>query len=144
MGRPRTTDLLFVYGTLLSGIDHPMGRRLRREARLVGPARVRGRLYRVSWYPGVVDGVQGEVVHGELYRLADPGGTLLWLDEFEGVTRGASSVTAPREYGRVVRDVTGPDGPVRAWVYLYRGVVVEARREHAGRWIPGPRRRRPG
>jgi hypothetical protein len=35
---------LFVYGSLLSAIGHPMGERLRREATLVGSASVSGRL----------------------------------------------------------------------------------------------------
>ena len=46
---------LFVYGTLLSTAGHPMGVRLRREARLIGAASIQGRLYRVSWYPGLVE-----------------------------------------------------------------------------------------
>ena len=47
------TDHLFVYGSLMSALAHPMGDQLRLEASLVGPARIAGRLHRVSWYPGL-------------------------------------------------------------------------------------------
>lgn len=126
--------LLFVYGTLLSSVDHPMARRLGREADLLGPATFAGRLYRVSWYPGMVDGGEADVVHGELHRLHGPGGALVWLDEFEGVTRGASSVTDPADYERVERPVQTPVGAVPAWVYLYRGKVTDLTRVTGGRW----------
>ena len=47
------TDLIFVYGSLIRAIAHPMGERLRREAEFVTPASVAARLYKVSWYPAV-------------------------------------------------------------------------------------------
>ena len=43
---------LFVYGTLLSAAGHPMGARLRREARLIGAAIDPGRLYRIELVSG--------------------------------------------------------------------------------------------
>lgn len=128
--------LLFVYGTLLSSIDHPMSRRLGREADLVGAATFAGRLYRVSWYPGLVDGDDGAVVHGELVRLHDPARTLVWLDEFEGVTRGAASVTDPHEYARAERAVQTPSKTATAWVYLFRGKLSGLTRVDDGRWLP--------
>ena len=41
---------LFVYGSLMTALAHPMGDRLRKEARLLGPGGIAGRLYRVSWH----------------------------------------------------------------------------------------------
>jgi gamma-glutamylcyclotransferase (GGCT)/AIG2-like uncharacterized protein YtfP len=127
--------LLFVYGSLFSTVDHPMSRRLAREADLLGPATFQGRLYRVAWYPGLVDGEIGDVVHGELHRLRDPDEALVWLDEFEGVTRGDSSVTEPDEYERVERHVTTNPGGATAWVYLYRGPTGSLERLVNGRWV---------
>lgn len=123
-----------MYGTLLSSIDHAMARRLAVEADLVGAATFVGRLYRVAWYPGLTDGTAGDTVHGELHRLHDPVRAFVWVDEFEGVTRGGSSVTEPDEYERVERQVTTADGTSRAWVYLYRGSVDGLVRVPAGRW----------
>lgn len=126
--------LLFVYGTLLSSVDHPMARRLRRDADLLGPATFTGRLYRVAWYPGLVDGHDSEIVHGELHRLHNPDRAFVWLDEFEGVTRGTSSVTEPDRYERVERPVRTARGSDVAWVYLYRGEVSHLVRVNEGRW----------
>lgn len=128
--------LLFVYGTLLSSVDHRMSRRLGREADPVGEATFAGRLYRVSWYPGLVDGDDGDVVHGELVRLHDPARALVWLDEFEGVTRGDSSVTGPDDYQRAERPVQTPAKTATAWVYLFCGKLSGLTRVDDGRWPP--------
>ena len=47
-------DLLFVYGTLMRGFDHPMAKLLSRSAEFCGEARCQGRLYLVKHYPGLV------------------------------------------------------------------------------------------
>lgn len=127
-------DHLFVYGMLLSSVRHAVGERLRGEADLVGSATFQGRLFRVSWYPGVVDGEPGDVVHGEVWRLHDPDATFDWLDEFEGVTRTSGSVTQPDEYTRETRTVTGPAGPVDAWLYMYARDASDLVEVRSGRW----------
>ena len=128
-------DLLFVYGSLLARIAHPQGERLRRESTLVGPATLQARLYRVSWYPGVaLSGDPRDLVHGEIYRLGQP--TLAWLDEYEGVTAGASSVAPAEEYARrrcQVRD--GAGAAHDAWVYLYQRDTVGLAHVASGRWV---------
>src|SRR5262245_62471036 len=102
---------LFVYGSLLSSIGHPSGERLRNEARLLGAASMPGRLYRVDWYPGLVEAAAGDSrVHGEVYALADPVGSLAWLDEYESIEPGKE---AGHEYLRAERRVqltTGQPG----------------------------------
>ena len=68
-----TSDLLFVYGTLMRGFDHPMARLLAANADFVGEARCRGRLYLVKHYPGLVlSDDAAEIVHGELFACASP------------------------------------------------------------------------
>src|SRR4029078_4068253 len=64
---------LFVYGTLRRSAAHPMHALLRETASLLGDARVRGVLYRVAEYPGLVLDAGAGWVLGELYRLGDPG-----------------------------------------------------------------------
>jgi gamma-glutamylcyclotransferase (GGCT)/AIG2-like uncharacterized protein YtfP len=64
------SDLLFVYGTLMRGFDHPMAKLLSRSADFVGQAQCRGRLYRIKHYPGLLlSDDPADVVFGELYRL---------------------------------------------------------------------------
>jgi gamma-glutamylcyclotransferase (GGCT)/AIG2-like uncharacterized protein YtfP len=93
---------LFVYGSLLSTAHHPMGARLRREARSLGAATLQGRLYRVHWYPAAIDSADPtHRVHGEVYALHDPTGTLAWLDAYEGIAPSGEA----GEYRRVERPV---------------------------------------
>lgn len=130
-------DLLFVYGSLLSGIAHPQGERLRREADLLGPARLQGRLFRVSWYPGVTTcDDAADIVHGELYRLRDPSSALRWLDEYEGVTAGATTVASLDDYARSIHRITAAgDGAVYdAWVYVFQQDTNGLVRVTDGRW----------
>lgn len=130
------SDLLFAYGSLVSALAHPQGERLRREAALLGSATLQGRLYRVSWYPGVVASDQpGERVHGEVYRLTTPEQTMPWLDEYEGIVPGATSAAPSDDYARRLCDVVLASGDtVRAWVYLYRRSTADLERVADGRW----------
>src|SRR4029078_3551202 len=114
------TPHLFVYGSLMSSAGHPMGERLRREARLIGKATIQARLYRISWYPGAVaSGDPSERVHGEVYALDDPTRALAWLHAYEGIRRENRE---ENEYERAERPARLAQGEeVVAWVYLYRG-----------------------
>jgi gamma-glutamylcyclotransferase (GGCT)/AIG2-like uncharacterized protein YtfP len=129
-------DFLFVYGSLISAIAHPMGERLRQEALLVGPATVQGRLYRVSWYPGVaLSDDAADQVHGEVYRLINPMGTLEWLDAYESITPGPTGVAAHDEYERRVVSAYAEDGTsLRAWMYIYRPNPSGLMQIATGRW----------
>jgi len=125
---------LFVYGSLLSAIGHPSGERLRSEARLVGAASMPGRLYRVGWYPGLVEAPEGDSrVHGEVYALADPAASLAWLDQYESIVPGQE---ASNEYVRAERAVQLASGQeVTAWVYLYQRDVTGVQLVADGRWV---------
>jgi gamma-glutamylcyclotransferase (GGCT)/AIG2-like uncharacterized protein YtfP len=129
---------LFVYGSLMSSSGHPMSERLRREARLVGEATIEGRLYRISWYPGLVAGHHpDERAHGEVYALEAPARTLAWLDEYEGVVAGDPDAGEYERVERPVRLATGQE--ITAWVYLYRKDAGRLSRVASGRWTPDAR-----
>jgi gamma-glutamylcyclotransferase (GGCT)/AIG2-like uncharacterized protein YtfP len=125
---------LFVYGTLLSGAGHPMGARLRSQARLEGVATIPGRLYSLGRYPGLVEaaGAQ-ERVHGELYALHDPEAALKWLDAYEGIVPGDHDRNQYVRAERPVRLVSGEE--IAAWVYLYRKDVRRFAPIPGGRWL---------
>ena len=136
------TDLLFVYGSLLSTAGHPNGQRLAREARLVGAATTPGRLYAISWYPGLLAPAEpGDVVHGEVWRLDDPASSLVWLDVYEGID---PSSTGDDDYERALETCVLASGEaLQAWLYRYRRPVQEATRVRSGRWTDIVDLRRP-
>jgi gamma-glutamylcyclotransferase (GGCT)/AIG2-like uncharacterized protein YtfP len=76
---------LFVYGTLKTSFDNPWAKTLRQSATLLGPARVRGRLYRIAHYPGLKRFAHSNSwVLGELFWLHNPQKILQTLDHYEG------------------------------------------------------------
>ena len=87
-------DLVFVYGTLMRGFDHPMSRRLAASAEFLGEARCQGRLYMVAHYPGLLrsDDV-ADIVFGELYRVHDDDELLAVLDGYESIGPGYAAPT---------------------------------------------------
>jgi gamma-glutamylcyclotransferase (GGCT)/AIG2-like uncharacterized protein YtfP len=112
-----------------------MGERLGREARLIGEGSLPGRLYKVDWYPGLVEAATtGERVYGEVYALSDPPRTLRWLDAYEGVTGDAEQ----RDYVRGERPVWLAGGAkISCWVYLYCRDVSGLVFLPGGRWLSG-------
>lgn len=126
---------LFVYGSLLSSVRHPMGERLRREARLVGAATIEGRLYSLGRYPGLTESSQGQYpVHGEVYGLSRPAASLQWLDEYEGIVPGEPDKSPYERVERPVRLASGAS--LMAWVYLYRRSVRMRPEVPGGSWVP--------
>ena len=125
---------LFVYGSLMSTAGHPMGVRLARQARLVGQGSIAGRLYRISWYPGLVESAEKDTrVQGEVYALNDPAQVLKWLDAYEGMVPGDQ---AQNEYKRVERPVLlVSGGEISAWVYIYQGSVAGLEPIPDGQWV---------
>ncbi|MGD9784332.1 MAG: gamma-glutamylcyclotransferase [Hyphomicrobiaceae bacterium] len=150
---------LFVYGTLLSAARGPMGRleraRLGREGEVVSAAAMRGRLYDLGGFPGLIpagdpDNDPGAgLVWGELVRLRAPATSFLWLDRYEGVVAPGEGVDAPYLRTPVAVEVApagGEGGPtaggtapaarrLQAWVYLYRHSVAGRRAIGSGNWL---------
>jgi gamma-glutamylcyclotransferase (GGCT)/AIG2-like uncharacterized protein YtfP len=97
------TELLAVYGTLMTGVDYEGRPALDDALRSRGPCRIPGVLHCVADYPCLVDG-PGEVA-GELYEVLDPA---IWpaLDAYEDA-----------EYERRRVRLLAPE--LEAWVYVW-------------------------
>lgn len=124
---------LYVYGSLrrdADGRQHP----LLAGATYLGAATVRGALYQVDWYPGLVLSKDG-VVHGELYEipLTHVDGMLAALDDYEGGGYRRRKAFAMLE-GEDVGDV---------WVYAYMGPVHSLRAIPSGDYGTPVHRARP-
>ena len=124
-------DLLFVYGTLMSGEETEAARRLGTEAKLLGMASTFGRLYDQGKWPGLLRTEEkGCVVHGELWRLHSSS-SLKWLDAYEGIRPEVQSPEYARE---LIRVETGASCTNLAWGYVYRWPVRERDLIASGRW----------
>lgn len=126
-----TDNLLFVYGTLMTGCDaEGLLRGLRRW-----PARTRGRLYRMrAGYPALVMDPAAGWIEGELVELDTPG-RLVVLDNFEGVGEGL--------YAREAIRVAYQGRSATCWAYVMSAKQVRDRKGallKSGSW----RRLRPG
>jgi gamma-glutamylcyclotransferase (GGCT)/AIG2-like uncharacterized protein YtfP len=116
---------VFVYGTLRrNGSNH-----FRMEGgSFLGEATVRGRLYKIDWYPGLVLDPAGDPIPGEIFEVSPE--QLAALDEFEGVS--AAEVEG-NEYRRVETVAQLPQGPMTVWVWEWIGPVDEGCR--IGDWL---------
>jgi gamma-glutamylcyclotransferase (GGCT)/AIG2-like uncharacterized protein YtfP len=121
------SDRLFVYGTLLPGLNQPSIADLVARFKPLGPATAPGRLYDLGRYPGLVADGNLRVV-GELFAVSDD--LLTELDEYEG-----------RQFRRVASTATTPGGEaVACWLYEYAGDVTGAVMIVGGdyrRWLEG-------
>lgn len=127
-------SLLFVYGTLRRGYNHPMARLLALHARYLGPGRLQGRLYRPGRYPGAIFSQRpGDWVQGDLYQMKAAARLLTRLDRYEGLDSGRKRLS---EYHRVIASIHGDDGRTQsAWVYRYRLPVNRLKRLVSGDFL---------
>ncbi|WP_049631073.1 gamma-glutamylcyclotransferase [Cellvibrio sp. pealriver] len=108
---------LFVYGTLRRDCTTGAHQRYLAGAEFIAKARVRGRLYRVSYYPALVIDESGDWVKGEIYRLKDAA-QLSALDEYEECSYPA---TPDQEYQRITVFANADnEKEIACWVYAYQ------------------------
>ena len=121
-------ELVFVYGTLRRGASNAW----RMDgAEWLDAGEVKGRLYRIDWYPGLVLDAAGGRVAGDLWRVTSE--HLAALDAFEGAS---TEEVEGAEYRRVRARILGVDPAMsEAWVWEWRGPQREADRIAGGDWL---------
>jgi gamma-glutamylcyclotransferase (GGCT)/AIG2-like uncharacterized protein YtfP len=95
-----------------------MNRVLRLDAEFVGKGAVRGQLFSLGAYPGLMPSDNAaDWVKGEVYEIAPRAfeDTLATLDQYEGIT---ASEPEPHEYRREVVKVRLANGETTAWAYV--------------------------
>lgn len=113
-----TTDLLFVYGTLLGQSNSAMASFLKENSQIVENGFFPGELYDLGDYPGAVFIAHAPTkVYGTILKLTDWENTLAKLDEYEETGPG---FVQPNEYLRKIIQVENLSGRfLNCWVYEY-------------------------
>jgi gamma-glutamylcyclotransferase (GGCT)/AIG2-like uncharacterized protein YtfP len=117
---------LFVCGTLRSSMQNEWSRFLAARAELLGPAKIRGVLFDLGSYPGMIAPADAPgFVIGEVFKLNDPTGTFPELDRYEG-----------DDFERRIVSVTLNDGrEMEAWAYLYKRDISGKSRIESGDYL---------
>jgi len=117
------TNLLFVYGTLMKGLQDDWKEEV--EVHFVGHGQIYGKLYDLGEYPGAVACTDPRCqIEGEVYRLDDPDHATRILDQYEEYLPSRPSKSL---FIRKKLLVTMKDGTKKlAWVYLYNRPVDKA------------------
>jgi gamma-glutamylcyclotransferase (GGCT)/AIG2-like uncharacterized protein YtfP len=126
------TDLVFFYGTLMSGFRRPGRQRIDAQLHPEGRGSIQAALFDLGIYPAAVPAADSQV-WGEVHRMTDPDVVLTELDDIEGFR---SSEPETSLYTRVETPVTFDDGRVAyAWVYFYNAPLGRAERIESGDYL---------
>ncbi|HWV14181.1 MAG TPA: gamma-glutamylcyclotransferase family protein [Cellvibrio sp.] len=135
---PQNNLLLFVYGTLRRDCPTGAHRQYLQGAKWRWPAKIRGSLFLVDYYPGLAleEAIGGDDtshwVKGEIYQLENTA-QLERLDDYEGC---ASDSPRPHEYQRRLVEVLLPDEQVlTVWAYIYIGDLTRLPRIPSGDFL---------
>jgi len=111
------SDYLFVYGTLRSTCESAAHKEYLGSADFVSPAKTRGKLYLVDYYPGLVLSETEHWAMGEVYLIENEA-QLHELDVYEGCAKKSPQ---PHEYERrIVNAVLSSGEHINAWAYVYK------------------------
>ena len=123
------TDLVFFYGTLMSGFSRPGRSTLDRILVPVGRGWIGAALFDLGIYPAAIPASDSRV-WGEVYQMLDTDAVLSSTDELEGVSPTESDSSL---YIRAETLVTLDDGrEITAWVYFYNAPLGRAERIASG------------
>ncbi len=126
------TDLVFFYGTLMSGFKRPGRSRVDPKLTPEGRGSIAAALFDVGIYPAAIPASDTRV-RGEIYRMFDSASVLAVLDEIEGFRPSRPDESL---YTRVEAQVTFDNGQVAsAWVYFYNAPLGRAQRIDSGDYL---------
>jgi gamma-glutamylcyclotransferase (GGCT)/AIG2-like uncharacterized protein YtfP len=124
---------VFFYGTLMSPFNRPGRQRVDPHLTYMGRGTINASLFDLGIYPAAVPAVDGSVVWGELYEMAEQAGVLAVLDEIEGYRPDEPDRSL---YARTLTQVMLESGDAcQAWVYLYNAPLGQAQRIVSGDYL---------
>jgi gamma-glutamylcyclotransferase (GGCT)/AIG2-like uncharacterized protein YtfP len=126
------TDLVFFYGTLMSGFRRPGRARLDPSLTAQGRGWIQATLFDLGIYPAAIPAGDGRV-WGEVHRMTDVDTVLAELDHIEGFQPKEPDASL---YTRVETTVTFDDGHTApAWAYFYNAPLGRAERIESGDYL---------
>ncbi len=126
------TDLVFFYGTLMSGFRRTGRAGLDEALRPVGRGWIYAALFDLGIYPAAVPAHDSRV-WGEVHQMLDTEAVLTTLDEIEGFSPNEPDASL---YTRTEIPVTFEDGHLaKAWVYFYNAPLGRAERIESGDYL---------
>jgi gamma-glutamylcyclotransferase (GGCT)/AIG2-like uncharacterized protein YtfP len=125
-------DLVFFYGTLMSGFKRPGRARLDSMLNALGRGSIPAALFDLGIYPAAIPASDSRV-WGEVHRMLDPEAVLDALDEIEGFRSTEPDASL---YVRAETTATLDDGrSVKAWTYFYNAPLGRAERIESGDYL---------
>jgi gamma-glutamylcyclotransferase (GGCT)/AIG2-like uncharacterized protein YtfP len=125
-------DLVFFYGTLMTGFQRAGRARLDHALRPIGRAWIQAALFDLGIYPAAIP-AHDTRVWGEVHQMLDAETVLATLDEIEGYSADEPDTSL---YTRAQIPVTFDDGGVdNAWVYFYNAPLGRAQRIESGDYL---------
>ena len=126
------TDLVFFYGTLMSGFRRQGRSNLDHVLEARGRGWISAALFDLGIYPAAIPALDTRV-WGEVHQMLDPESVLSALDEIEGFSAEEPDWSL---YNRVETPVTFEDGHIaNAWVYFYNAPLGQAQRIESGDYL---------
>ena len=126
------TDLVFFYGTLMSGFERPGRSRIDPHLVAQGRGWICATLFDLGIYPAAIPSADGRV-WGEVHRMANVDAVLAELDAIEGYRPAEPDASL---YTRVETTVTFDDGRAApAWAYFYNAPLGGAQRIASGDYL---------
>jgi gamma-glutamylcyclotransferase (GGCT)/AIG2-like uncharacterized protein YtfP len=126
------TDLVFFYGTLMTGFKRAGRSRIDSKLTPVGRGWMAATLFDLGIYPAAIPASDSRV-WGEAHRMLDHDAVLAALDEIEGFRPGQPDASL---YTRVETAITLDDGHVEsAWAYFYNAPLGQAQRIESGDYL---------
>lgn len=132
-GEVKAGDRFVFYGLLQPVSESfPQVIDLAGSGAFLGEARIRGDLYDVGGFPGMVAG--DGLVSGTLYRIDDPV-IVPEIDAFEDIVPGDEAESLYRREQHPVLNADGAPTGQTAWVYIFNKPLAEDPKIESGDWL---------
>ena len=110
-------EYIFVYGTLMRGMENPVRETLKRHLIYKGVATIKADLFDLGEYPGAVKNEYGGPIEGELFQIVLNSSVFEILDDYEGYEKSDKAASL---FIRAIDYVLEQSGSrVEAWIYWY-------------------------